>query len=69
MAWKVDCTLPKGHSTYPPGYFPRKYHYKSEAKQTALELIKHGATNITITNTANGGAVQYRRQIGWRTYD
>lgn len=46
LKWKVS--VDKIVSPFPPGYFPRRFHYKKDAKERAEEAKRAGCTNVRV---------------------
>ena len=49
------------HWNYPPGYFPRKFHYVVEAEEVAKQAIRNGATQARIEGP-NGIELTFKPQ-------
>ena len=54
MPWIVHATPPaepwKTGWDFRHGYFPRKHHYKKDAKELAEEAVRKGGLNVRIEN-------------------
>jgi hypothetical protein len=52
MPWmtfaKAPSILTNSGWDYPDGYFPRRFHYRADAKAAADEAARKGGTNITV---------------------
>ena len=46
--YMVHAVAPAAGWTHKPGYFPRHFHYKSEAVKCAREALKAGAKHVWI---------------------
>lgn len=47
--------------TYPPGYFPREYHYQKEAIAAAKMVVRRGASMARV-ECPDGSELDFRKE-------